>query len=218
MEINNIILELHKKRPIKKILHLGAHLGDEIEFYKQLNPDVIYWFEANPELTAELTNNVMKHDVKEQKIFPYAVSSESKKMNFNLIYSEDNTNTGCSSLMELKEHSIQYPHIKKIRTIEVDAVNIDDFLIKNNLFTDFDYINMDIQGAEYEVLSSSKILFNNTPNTKIFQLETCKDEMYDGQKLESDIVEFMETKGYSRIHYHVWAHNWGDSLFYNSTI
>ena len=139
-------------------------------------------------------------------------------MNFNLIYSDDRTNTGCSSLLELKVHSKQYPHIKKIKTIEVESVNIDDFLMKNGLSTDFDYINMDIQGSEYEVLNSSKILFSDTPKTRIFQLETCQVEMYDGQKLESDVIEFMEKKGYSRIHYHVWAHNWGDSLFYNSSL
>ena len=73
MQIKNIILDLHKIRPIKKILHLGAHLGNEIEFYKTLNPELIYWFEANPELIPELTNNISKHDIKEQKVFNYAV-------------------------------------------------------------------------------------------------------------------------------------------------
>lgn len=213
MPFKQEILELNKKNPIKKILHLGAHLGNEIEFYKELNPDVIYWFEANPELIPELTNTISKYPNIEQKVFNYAVSSETKKINFNLIYSDDMTNTGCSSILELKEHSKQYPHIKKIKTVEVNAVKIDEFLTSNNLITDFDYINMDIQGSEYEVLSTSELLFSTNLKFQIFQLETCQIEMYFGQKLESDIVEFMKSKGYKKESYYAWAHNWGDCLF-----
>jgi hypothetical protein len=213
MPFRQQILELNKINPIKKILHLGAHLGNEIDFYQQLNPDVIYWFEANPELIPELTNTISKFSNIEQKVFNYAVSSETKKIKFNLIYSDDMTNTGCSSILELKEHSKQYPHIKKIKTVEVESVKIDEFLTSNNLLTDFDYINMDIQGSEYDVLSSSELLFSKNLKTQIFQLETCQIEMYSGQKLEHDIVEFMNSKGYTKKFYHAWAHNWGDCLF-----
>lgn len=216
MPFREQILELNKKNPIKKILHLGAHLGNEIDFYHQLNPDIIYWFEANPELIPELQKNISKYSNIEQKVFNYAVSSETKKINFNLIYSNDMTNTGCSSILELKEHSKQYPHIKKIKSVEVDAVRIDEFLLSNNLITDFDYINMDIQGSEYDVLSTSEILFSKNLKFQIFQLETCQIEMYAGQKLESDIVEFMNSKGYEKKYYHAWAHNWGDGLFIKS--
>jgi FkbM family methyltransferase len=216
MPFRQQILQLNKENPIKRILHLGAHLGNEIEFYQQLNPDVIYWFEANPELIPELKKNISKYSNIEQKVFNYAVSSETKKINFNLIYSNDMTNTGCSSILELKEHSKQYPHIKKIKTVEVDAVKIDEFLTSNNLITEFDYINMDIQGSEYDVLSTSELLFSKNLKFQIFQLETCQIEMYSGQKLESDIVEFMSSKGYEKKYYHAWAHNWGDGLFVKS--
>lgn len=213
MSLENKILEIHKENPIKRILHIGAHLGDEIDFYHKLNPEVIYWFEANPELIQGLKQRISNHPTIEQHVFPYAVSSKSKKMNFNLIYSDDRTNTGCSSLLELKEHSKQYPHIKKLKTIEVDSVNIDEFLTKNNLITEFDYINMDIQGSEFDVLSSSNLIFSNILKSQIFQLETCQIEMYGGQKLESDIVDLMKDKGYKKVYYHAWASNWGDCLF-----
>ena len=212
MNLHDKILELHSQRPIKKILHIGAHLGNEIEFYLKLNPDLIYWFEANPELIDELKSNVLKHSHISQEVFQVAVSNENKELNFNLIYSDDKSNTGCSSLLELKEHSKQYPHIKKVNTVTVKCVKIDDFLTENNLETNFDYVNMDIQGSEYDVLSSSNLLFNET-DFRIFQLETCQIEMYEGQKMENEIIKFMEQKGYPKIHYHPWAFNWGDSLF-----
>lgn len=212
MNLYNKILEIHSQRPIKKILHIGAHLGNEIDFYLRLNPELIYWFEANPELINKLESNVLKHSHISQKVFPLAVSNENKILDFNLIYSDDRTNTGCSSLLELKEHSKQYPHIKKINTVKVQCVKLDDFLTENGFESNFDYINMDIQGSEFDVLNSSEILFSET-DFRLFQLETCQIEMYAGQKMESDIIKFMEEKGYPKVYYHEWAFNWGDSLF-----
>ena len=85
MNLHNKILELHLQRPIKKILHIGAHLGNEIDFYLRLNPELIYWFEANPELIQELESNVLKHSHIQQKVFPVAVSNENKIFDFKLI-------------------------------------------------------------------------------------------------------------------------------------
>jgi hypothetical protein len=75
---------------------------------------------------------------------------------------------------------------------------------------------MDIQGYEYDVLSTSELLFSKNLKFQLFQLETCQIEMYEGQKLESDINEFMSSKGYEKKYYHAWAHNWGDGLFVKS--
>ena len=75
MSLENKILEIHKENPIKRILHIGAHLGDEIDFYHKLNPEVIYWFEANPELIQGLKQRISNHPTIEQHVFPYAVSS-----------------------------------------------------------------------------------------------------------------------------------------------
>lgn len=213
MNADNKVLEISKNFKINHILHLGAHLGHEIDFYAKLNPKTIYWFEANPELISELEKNISRYPNIEQKIFQYAVSSKNEKVKFNLIYSNDGTNTGCSSLRELKHHAEQYPHIKKVREVEVDSVIIDEFLKSNNLITDFELINMDIQGSEYDVLSTTKFLFSENLEKQIFILETTKDEMYEGQKLESDIVELMSSKGYRKEYHEVMAHNWGDTIF-----
>lgn len=213
MNIENKVLEISKNNKINHILHLGAHTGHEIDFYAKLNPKTIYWFEANPELIDQLKNNISRYPEIDQQIFQYAVSSENKKIKFNLIYSNDGSNTGCSSLKELKHHSVQYPHIKKVKEIEVDSIRIDDFLLDRNLIKDFDLINMDIQGSEYDVLSTTNLLFSNNIDNQIFILETTQVEMYEGQKLESDIINLMESKGFKKDHYDVMSHNWGDTMF-----
>lgn len=213
MTTEDFILELSKTNKIKNILHIGAHLGNEIDFYTKLNPELIYWFEANPELIDDLNKNINRYSNINQKIFNVGISSENIKKKFNLFYSDDMSNTGCSSFLELKHHKIQYPHIKKIKEITIDCVKIDDFLTSNNLVVDFDLINMDIQGLEYDVLSTSNILFSEKLKEQFFILETSTDELYDGQKNEIDIIELMNGKGYKKIFYHTMAHNWGDTIF-----
>ena len=213
MEMHKVIQSINNVYKIKNILHLGAHLGGEVDFYSTLNPEKIYWFEANPELIPGLKENLSRYNQIEQQVFPYAVSSENKTMEFNLIYSDDRTNTGCSSLLELDYHSIQYPHIKKVNTIQVEAVKIDDFLSKSNLEKSFEFISMDIQGSEFDVLSTSDILFNDNIPFQIVLLEAAEVEMYKGMKLESELTTFMESKGFRKYYFHRMDANWGDMLY-----
>jgi FkbM family methyltransferase len=211
--VKGIVYEWSNVNQIKNIIHFGAHVGNEIEFYAKLKPETIYWFEPNPELFDELKSNLEKYPNIKNFIFPYAVSAENKKTKFNLIYSDDMKNTGCSSLKELKYHTVQYPHIKKVKEIEVESVKIDDFLTSNGLITDFDLISMDIQGMEYEVLSTSNILFSNKLEQQALIIETSEVEMYEGQKFESDLTKIMKEKGFMKIFYEPLAHNWGDTLY-----
>ena len=216
--MHEVIKSISKVHQINNILHLGAHLGGEVDFYATLNPKKIYWFEANPELIDGLKTNLERYPDLDQTVFPYAVSSENKTMEFNLIYSDDMTNTGCSSLLELDYHSIQYPHIKKINTIQVEVVKIDDFLKEQNLDKNFEFISMDIQGSEFDVLSTSELLFNENVPFQLVLLEASEKEMYKGMKLEPELSAFMESKGFRKYYYHQMDHNWGDMLYVKNII
>ena len=213
MELERVIESINRNYKIKNILHLGAHLGGEVDFYDKLNPESIYWFEANPELIDGLKTNLEKYPNLNQTIFPYAASSKNEKLNFNLIYSNDQTNTGCSSLKELEYHTVQYPHIQKIKTVEVEAVNVGEYLTANNHITDFELINMDIQGAEWDVLSTTECLFSNTLPFQMFVLEASEIEMYKGMKLEPELTAFMESKGFKKHFFQQMHYNWGDMLY-----
>jgi len=213
MQLEDIIETINSTHKIKNILHLGAHLGGEVDFYNKLNPEQIIWFEANPELINDLKTNLNRYPNLNQTVIPYAASSKNEILNFNLIYSDDRTNTGCSSLRELEYHTVQYPHIKKIKTIEVQAVNVDSFLTKNNYTTDFELVNMDIQGAEWDVLSTTELLFSNNVAFQIFVLEAAAKEMYKGMKLEPELSAFMESKGFRKLCFQQMDHNWGDMIY-----
>ena len=206
--IENLIIAESSKSKINNILHIGACLGEEIDFYKKLNPSTIYWFEPNPKLLKQLNQNVTKQDFV-SIVFPYAVSSKKGSAEFNIIENTTKTNPGCSSLQDLKIHADLYRDIKKVETCTVETINIDEFLIENNLETNFDLVSLDTQGHDYEILSSSNFIFN----AKAIVIETAKVELYEGQKVDTEIDALLESKGYYKHYYHEFHSVWGDSLY-----
>lgn len=210
--IENRIKYYNETIKIQNILHIGACLGEEISFYKELNPKSVYWFEPNPKLLDRLKENV-KNDIFESRVFPYAVSSICGKSKFNIIEDDNKSNPGCSSLSELKLHSELYKHIKKVETCEVDTINIDEFLINNNLKTDFQLVSLDTQGHDFEILNSSKYILNS----KIVVIETSKIELYEGQSIDVEIDKFMTSHGFIKDYYHAFHEVWGDTLYIKET-
>jgi len=206
--IENIILELNETKKIDNILHIGACLGEEISFYQRLQPKKIYWFEPNPKLFEQLNKNVTKQDFT-SIVFPYAVSSKKGTAEFNIIENETKTNPGCSSLQNLKIHAELYQDITKVDTCIVNTINIDEFLSENNLESNFDLISLDTQGHDFEILSSSELIFN----AKVIVIETAKVELYEGQKVDTEIDALLEAKGYYKNYYHSFHSTWGDSLY-----
>jgi FkbM family methyltransferase len=206
--IENIILSLNETNKIDNILHIGACLGEEISFYKRLQPKKIYWFEPNPKLLKELNENVTKQDFV-SIVFPYAVSSKNGTAEFNIIENETKTNPGCSSLQNLKIHSELYQDITKVDTCIVETINIDEFLRENNLESNFDLVSLDTQGHDFEILSASKLIFN----AKAIVIETAKIELYEGQKTDTEIDVLLESEGYYKNYYHEFHSVWGDSLY-----
>ena len=142
-------------------------------------------------------------------VFPYAVSNKKGTAEFNIIENSSQTNPGCSSLQNLKIHAKLYSEIKKVETCVVETINIDEFLLENNLELNFDLISLDTQGHDFEILNSSEIIFN----AKVIVIETAKVELYEGQKIDSEINTLMESKGYHKHYYHEFHPVWGDTLY-----
>ena len=208
ISIENLIKDLNKKNKINNILHIGACLGEEMPFYKMLSPKLIYWFEPNPKLLDRLTTNV-NSDEFISKVFPYAVSSKKGQLEFNIIEDESNSNPGCSSLNNLKIHSELYPHLKLVDKQLVDTIVLDEFLSENNLETNFDLVSIDTQGHDYEILTSSNIIFNSN----IIVIETSKLELYENQKVQSEIDSILLKRNFHKHYYHAFHDAWGDTLY-----
>ncbi len=126
-------------KPDMNILEIGANIGYYLLLEGKLlrGRGTIYAFEPDPRNISLLQRNISLNKLEEiVKFYPHAVSDINSRSKFYL--------AGFSNLSSMvqKTNSKEY--------IEVKTVRIDDFEeIKGNI----DFVRMDIEGYEYEVLN-----------------------------------------------------------------
>jgi FkbM family methyltransferase len=181
----------------KRILvYLGVHKGaglDELIHYHA----VCYGFEANPDLYELLIKKYKKY--KNVHIIHAAVTDYNGVINFNI-----SSNNGASSSIG-KFKSGWNDTLEMIRTIEVPALMLSDFLKDRNI--DFvDTYFSDIQGNDLTVLKTLSLMIKARKIGSI-SCETAKDShdnIYDlGDNSESGFKKLLDEN------YYLAAKGWG---------
>ena len=100
----------------------------------------------------------------------------------------------CSSLLKPNKKILHNrKDIIKYSTIEVEVDTLDNIL---GHLSHIDYLKLDTQGSEYEILLGAKELLKVTDKIKC---EVEFTEWYEGQKLEKDIIELLSDYGFKEI-------------------
>jgi len=69
---------------------------------------------------------------------------------------------------------------------EVNCQTLDDFCIEKSI-KNIDFVWMDAQGSEYDIIKSSSII----KSAKYIYTEAYENEMYEGQGTRNDIVKHL---------------------------
>jgi FkbM family methyltransferase len=134
------------------ILDIGANVGYYSLLASIKSNSMIYSFEPNPIIFYRLEENIRLNNSKNIIALNKGVSNCSEKMRF---YISDEENSGMSSLVEPENYSG--------RSITVDVLSIDDFIIKYNI-NKISKIKIDVEGNEYNVLKGMEnTLLKNKP-------------------------------------------------------
>jgi FkbM family methyltransferase len=186
------------------ILHVGAHLAEELDDYEdagwsELNK--IIWVESQFELAQKLIHNL---DPKRNKVINATVWSETgKKMNFHVA-----NNSQSSSLYELGTHATTYPDIKFNSERTITTVRLDEIIDDSE---DISFVNLDIQGAELEAL---KGLGSKIHKVKWIYSEVNKKSVYEGCAKIGEIDKYLEKFLFTRVATRwVYKAGWGDALW-----
>ena len=138
------IYKFHSSNHNPKILDIGANIGLSVLFFQKLYPEAeIVAFEADPKIFIYLKNNVHGNGYKDVKLINKAVWYE----NTTLSFASDGADGGRISN-------------KKDNEVKVEAVDIAELLQKHQ----FNFIKMDIEGAEEFVVPRCKGLLNSVQN------------------------------------------------------
>jgi FkbM family methyltransferase len=187
----------------KRVLHVGAHLGEEAAAYHAAGVEEVLWVEANADLFGALTDNLRPYP---GQVSACAAISDTDGGQAHLHLASF---TMSSSLLPPKEHYRFYPHIQYPTTREVTTTTVDTLLRSLGYAPGhFDMANIDIEGAE---LLAFRGMAETLPNLRWVYLEVNHEEMYAGCALLPDVDAFLEARGFERIaiqdagYYHGWS-------------
>lgn len=191
----------------KGVIHVGANFCNERGFYERVGCDdsKVVWVEAIPEIC-----NRCKMFFPDAVILNEAVSDTEKDIEF--VVSSNNGES--SSILNFKEVAKIYPTITEIGRIKMQTITIPSMLQKYNLSpSDYDFLVMDIQGAEMHALRGMGDMIKNF---KFIVLEVSIFELYESQGTFNDVIDYMRTYGFSLIDLEMHPEGWGDALFTSS--
>ncbi|MBX2895004.1 MAG: FkbM family methyltransferase [Cyclobacteriaceae bacterium] len=138
-------------------------------------------FEPNPAMIEELRDNTELNKVNNVKIFPVALSDKRGELPFCL------PQKGNEAHGSLKQNRT----FKSVETINVPAITLDELLEKENI-NKVDFIKIDVEGGEYEVLrGASKLLSSKHKPVIIFEsveylIKPFGHKVFDVLKLVAD--------------------------------
>ena len=206
-----LIRACHDMTP-KKILHIGAHTGEEAGPYQANGAEHLIWFEANESLIPALQAHLQTVPLNQQ-IIPAALWDSDTKLKFKIT-----NNPQSSSFFDLEDHAKFYPQITVSEEREIQAYRLESLLDatpRQVMFSDFEFINIDTQGAELAILKGmGKYL--HQPSVKAIYLEINRQELYKEIPLVAEIDAFLQPYHFYRIKSKWTTEGWGDAIYIRS--
>lgn len=185
---------------ISGILHIGAHECEEKGDYNNygISDNKIIWIEGNPVIANKMTEKV-------KNVYNVLISDKEEEVEFII------TNNGqSSSILELETHKKEHPHVFEIERKKLKTITISSFLETYNISPFFNFINLDIQGAELLALKGMGDLLKNID---YIYSEVNEKYLYKNCALIKEIDEYLSQYGFKRIETSMTPHGWGDAFY-----
>lgn len=197
------VLKQLNKTP-RGILHLGAHTGEESKSYQAGGVNAVIWIEGNPVVFKQLVENLA--NVPGQQFFNILVSDKQEMVNFSVMNFDQS-----SSIMPIGVHKLHHPEIDVQQTLKLPAYRLDDFIAEKHVpIEGFDFLNIDLQGAELKALTGMGKLLDQF-NYIITEVNTTR--IYQGCPVLSELDTFLYKKGFARTKLAMTKYQWGDALY-----
>lgn len=209
--MKDLIYKALKKSNISSLIHVGGHIGQEVDFYHSLNLDKVIYFEPVKEFADELKLKINKFS--NFYLHQCALGNENSNKVIYVADKGEKDDSWSTSLLEPRESNISFG--KKV--IEVKK------------YSSFDYSNIDIavldtQGYELEVLRGFE---NKLQTFKFIIVEFSNFEGYINQTIYKDLNKFLNLNNFSFLTQHkkvlkVFKNkntgSYGDALYINNKL
>lgn len=181
MHINNTLSNLLSRKLLYFDVGARAGLDEPWRSFKTLLE--LISFEPDQEEYRALLKNKKSHET----FFPCALHKESKKSSLYLTKSR-----GCSSLLRPNEEFLKnYPNADRFvveSVVEIDSDSLDNLYL-NKTISNLDFIKIDVQGAELDVLIGGKKFLSE--NVLGIEVEVEFQSMYQEQPLFAEVDDYI---------------------------
>lgn len=177
-------------KPGYTVLEAGAHNGTDTKRLAALTKNKVFAFEPVPHLFAQLKSQTQ--NIKNVSIFNKALGDSDQKLQ---MFVSDGQSDASSSLLRPARHLEKNPEVTFNNVIEVDMITLDSWALENNV-ENIDFMWLDMQGYEYNMLKASKTMF---ARLKVLYTEVSTIELYESQVLYSAYKEWLIESGFKLI-------------------
>lgn len=199
---------LCKKYSIKPegVLHIGANNAAECETYYANGVKRSVWIEALPDVYKELKEVVSKYP-KTIALNACVSDVDGHTVQFNV-----SSNHGeSSSMLEFGSHAQAHPDVTFINKIRLVTSRVDTLMIKKGInIREFDFLNIDLQGAELLALRGMGDMLRLF---KFVYIELNREELYKGCAMFEDVKSYLESFGFVLKEVKWTGAGWGDGFF-----
>ena len=187
----------------KGVLHVGAHEVEELEVYNKIGVKKIVWIEGNPKIFEKI--KCLENE--NNKIFNYLVADkDDDEIDFFI------TNNGqSSSILKLEKHLDYHPQVYVVDKIKMKTKKLDSIFKLNEIkFEDYDFINIDIQGAELLALKGFE---EGLKHIKYVYTEVNTGEVYKNCAKLDELDAFLLDRNFERKEINMTRCEWGDAFY-----
>lgn len=187
------------------VLHVGAHLAEEAGDYHRLGFRPVWWIEANPDVIDVLRLKLLARELRRDNVVIEAAVAESERE----VTLHVASNGQSSSILQLGTHATQHPEVTYVKEIVLQTTTVDHLFDKGRI-GQADFVNIDVQGAELDVLRGAEAYIGGV---SALYLEVNEDELYKGCALLPEVERWLDERGFGMIEKRMTPHGWGDALF-----
>lgn len=189
---------------ISGVIHIGAHFGQEAKDYVDNGITEMVFFEPLSENLEVLEYNLsyVANDANIM-IYPVALGNEEKEVEMYV----SNRDRMCSSVLKPKVVLEQYPDITFDERETVEMMRLDDTDLE---FDNFNFLNIDVQGYELEVLKGGA---KTLEGIDYIYTEINRAEVYENTPHVDELDSYLKPYGFIRVESDWTGDTWGDGLY-----
>jgi FkbM family methyltransferase len=203
-------------RPLKTVVHVGAHLGEEVDAYRRHGARRILLIEANPASCTALGETFGGDS--DVEVVHAAVTDHDGTAQL-LLHTNARAETESASLLRMKRLGEIVPTLRTEGSVDVPASTLDRLLESAHADAfEIGLLVVDVQGAEVSVLRGAPRTLSAVDAVLV---EVALVELYEGAGREEEVETLLGEAGFravSGLDYELYEGErrfraWGDRLF-----